>query len=75
MPSKSPAQRHLMQAVAHNPQFATKVGIPQSVGAEFSAADHARALHEKANGKEMAAADHARRMHVAGKAHGAKHGG
>lgn len=39
MPSKSPAQARLMAAVAHNPQFAKKVGIPQSVGEEFNAAD------------------------------------
>ena len=25
-----------MQAVAHNPAFASKVGIPQSVGREFA---------------------------------------
>lgn len=28
-----------MEAVAHNPAFAKKVGVPQSVGQEFSAAD------------------------------------
>jgi len=39
MPSKSKAQRNLMAAVAHNPQFAKKVGIPQSVGKDFNAAD------------------------------------
>jgi len=37
MPAKTPAQLHLMRAVAHNPAFAKKVGIPQSVGREFSA--------------------------------------
>ena len=42
MSSKSPAQEKLMRAVAHNPQFATKVGIPQSVGEEFNAADEAK---------------------------------
>jgi hypothetical protein len=31
-----------MAAVAHNPAFAKKVGIPQSVGEEFNAADEAR---------------------------------
>jgi hypothetical protein len=35
MPAKSAAQERLMQGVAHNPKFARKVGIPQSVGAEF----------------------------------------
>lgn len=39
MPSKSAAQHRLMQAVAHNPKFASKVGIPQSVGKEFTEAD------------------------------------
>ena len=28
-----------MAAVAHNPSFAKKVGIPQSVGKDFAAAD------------------------------------
>ncbi len=39
MPSKSPAQKRLMQAVAHSPEFAKKVGIPTSVGKEFAKAD------------------------------------
>jgi hypothetical protein len=39
MPSKSPAQHRLMEAVAHNPAFAKKVGIPQSVGKDFANAD------------------------------------
>lgn len=38
MPSRSPAQARLMAAVAHNPKFAKKVGIPQSVGKDFN--DH-----------------------------------
>lgn len=39
MPSKSAAQAKLMRAVAHNPAFAKKVGVPQSVGQEFMKAD------------------------------------
>ncbi len=39
MPSKSKKQAKLMQAVAHNPKFAKKVGIPVSVGKEFNKAD------------------------------------
>lgn len=39
MPSKSPEQKRLMQAVAHSPKFAKKVGIPQAVGKEFAKAD------------------------------------
>jgi hypothetical protein len=39
MPSKSKAQRNFMAAVAHNPTFAKKAGVPQSVGKEFNEAD------------------------------------
>lgn len=39
MPSKSKAQHRLMEAVKHNPKFARKVGIPQSVGVDYVAAD------------------------------------
>ena len=42
MPSKSPAQRRFMAAAAHNPEFARKVGIPQSVAKEFNQADTAK---------------------------------
>lgn len=44
MPSKSPAQHRLMEGVAHNPGFARQVGVPQSVGQEFAAADKQKAL-------------------------------
>ncbi len=36
MPAKSKKQERLMQAVAHNKEFAKKVGIPQKVGKEFT---------------------------------------
>jgi len=39
MPSKSKAQHNFMAAVAHNPSFAKKAGVPQSVGKEFNDAD------------------------------------
>jgi hypothetical protein len=39
MPSKSPEQHKLMTAVAHNPDFAKKTGIPQKVGKEFVKTD------------------------------------
>ena len=42
MPSISRKQANLMRAVAHNPAFAKKVGIPQSVGKDFSKADKGR---------------------------------
>lgn len=39
MPSTSDKQKRLMAAVANNPKFAKKVGIPQSVGKEFERED------------------------------------
>jgi hypothetical protein len=46
MPSKSSSQHKLMQAVAHNPSFAKKVGIPQKVGKEFAKADEGKKFKE-----------------------------
>ena len=43
MPSKSKAQKRTMQAAAHNPAFARKVGIPVKVAKEFAAADAGKA--------------------------------
>ena len=39
MPSKSAKQARTMQAAAHSPSFAKKVGIPQRVAREYVAAD------------------------------------
>jgi len=36
MPTVSAKQEKFMQAVAHNPKFAKKVDVPQSVGKEFT---------------------------------------
>jgi hypothetical protein len=38
MPATSEKQKKFMDAVAHNPAFAKKAGVPQSVGKEFSEA-------------------------------------
>ena len=38
MPAVSEKQKKFMDAVAHNPAFAKKVDVPQSVGADFSEA-------------------------------------
>jgi hypothetical protein len=46
MPSKTPSQHRLMEAVAHNPGFAKKVGIPQSVGKDFAQADKGKKFKE-----------------------------
>jgi hypothetical protein len=42
MPSKSKEQHNFMAAVANNPAFAKKAGVPQSVGKDFSNADKGR---------------------------------
>ena len=39
MPSTSKKQHKFMEAVAKNPSFAKKVGVPQSVGKDFNDAD------------------------------------
>lgn len=39
MPSTSVKQARFMSAAAHNPEFAVKAGIPQSVAVEFHNAD------------------------------------
>jgi hypothetical protein len=39
MPSTSKKQHNFMAAVANNPAFAKKAGVPQSVGKDFSNAD------------------------------------
>jgi len=53
MPSTSKKQHNFMEAIAHNPGFAKKVGIKQSVGQEFSAADKGK----KFKGGGMAKSD------------------
>lgn len=47
MPSKTPKQKRTMAAAAHNPAFAKKVGIPQSVAKEFNKADQAKDAKKK----------------------------
>jgi hypothetical protein len=62
MPSKSSSQHNLMQAVAHNPAFAKKVGISQKVGKEFAKADKGKefkggGLYENINAKRKRIAE------------------
>lgn len=47
MPYKSEKQKHFMQAVAHSPEFAKKVGVPQTVGQKFETHKIANALRMK----------------------------
>jgi len=42
MPSSSKKQHNFMEAIAHSPSFAKKVGVSQSVGKDFSTADKGR---------------------------------
>jgi len=46
VPSTSKKQHNLMAAVANNPAFAKKAGIPQSVGKEFVTADKGKTFKE-----------------------------
>jgi hypothetical protein len=55
MPSTSKKQHNFMAAVANNPAFAKKVGVPQSVGKEFSTADKSRKFKEGGDMKESKA--------------------
>jgi len=53
MPSKSQAQHNLMEMVAHDPQAAKRVGIPQSVGMDFEKADKGKKFSAKHVAKAM----------------------
>ncbi len=88
MPSTSKKQHNFMAAVANNPAFAKKAGVPQSVGKEFSNADKGRKFSKggdmksenmmmKKEGRGMAKADLAKHAAMpASKAHkGLKTGG
>jgi phosphoserine phosphatase len=44
MPSTSKKQHNFMAAIANNPKFAKKVGVPKSVGAEFMKADKTKKM-------------------------------
>lgn len=55
MPSVSKKQHNFMEAVAHNAAFAKKVGVPQSVGKEFSKADKGRTFSKGGDMKESKA--------------------
>ena len=52
MPSTSAKQHRFMAAVAHNPEFAKKAGVPTSVGKEFIKADKGRKFSKGGDMKE-----------------------
>ena len=55
MPSSSGKQHNFMAAVANNPAFAKRVGVPASVGREFMKADKGRKFKEGGDMKESKA--------------------
>ena len=52
MPSTSKKQHNFMAAVANNPAFAKKAGVPQSVGQDFTKADKGRQFLKGGDMKE-----------------------
>ena len=53
MPSVSKKQHNFMAAVANNPKFAKKSGVPSSVGKEFLTADKGKTFKEGGMMKKM----------------------
>jgi hypothetical protein len=53
MPSTSKKQHNFMAAVANNPKFAKKAGVPPSVGKEFLTADKGKTFKEGGTMKKM----------------------
>jgi len=59
MPSSSKKQHNFMEAIAHSPSFAKKVGVPQKVGQDFVNADKGRKF---SRGGDMATKEHHMKM-------------
>ena len=55
MPSSSKKQHNFMAAIANNPSFAKKAGVPQSVGEDFIKADKGRKFSKGGDMKESKA--------------------
>jgi hypothetical protein len=70
MPSTSKKQADFMRAVAHSPKFAKKVGVPQSVGKDFSTADKNRKFKE--GGDTMANTSRMNRLEELGRVNAEK---
>lgn len=70
MPSKSKAQHNLMAMVAHDPAAAKRLGIPQSVGKDYTQADKGRKFAKggdtMATSKKAMEMRHAKAMEKAG---------
>jgi hypothetical protein len=57
MPSVSKKQHNFMAAVANNPKFAKKAGVPKSVGEEFMKADTKKPMKMNKGGMPMVMKD------------------
>ena len=57
MPSVSKKQHNFMAAVANNPKFAKKAGVPSAVGKEFLTADKGKTFKEGGTMKKMKPVD------------------
>jgi hypothetical protein len=57
VPSVSKKQHNFMAAVANNPKFAKKAGVPKSVGEEFMKADKKKPMKMAAGGMPMVEKD------------------
>lgn len=67
MPAVSKKQEKFMQAVAHNKGFAKKVGVPQSVGREFTKSGGGMPLKLKSESEQRSQeSDEAKRKAVSG---------
>ena len=69
MPSVSKKQHNFMEAIAHSPSFAKKVGVPQKVGQDFASADKGRKFSK---GGDMATMDPRVAAMMAAKMRGAR---
>ena len=72
MPSSSAKQHNFMEAIANSPSFAKKVGVPQSVGKDFSTADKGRKFSK--GGDTMASKMNSGFMAMMAKKKGAQEG-
>ena len=66
MPSSSKKQHNFMEAIAHSPSFAKKVGVPQSVGKDFSNADKGRKFLKGGDMKAMSKGGAMKKMATGG---------
>ena len=57
MPSTSKKQHNFMAAIANNPKFAKKAGVPKSVGEEFMKADTKKPMKMNKGGMPMVMKD------------------